>query len=480
MINTITQSPIVTKEFNYNYNENIDDDNAKFQKDEIGKYPSLFIDNIQIENNDIEFLNLKNDSTYPLLNIIFSDPTGKLFKDYCVDNTIISLFKKSDGGLESDGEYYDAKDIKMDFKIMNFKTINGTSGEKVKFEINGVLDVDNLYLYKFESYEDTSFNLLKTLASEMSLGFVTNITNSTDQMKWINPGLQRQDFIKEIIKNSYIDDTTYLFGYIDFYYNLNYIDINKQLNSDISSQRIIDGGNNINKNDSKNDQFMPLILTNNTDKSSSSLYINKYTINQDSTDININSGYRYKYMDYNKTDDKVSIFNLDSISDDSKGGIILKGNPFTNNNLLYNESIKNSWMGKIDLDNVHEKYLEAELSNKNNLNFLQKLKISIRLKTPNYTLYRFQLVNLELYDFTQLEDENTINEKKTDTDTKTQNDIINDSKKQYDSKIIHRLSGEWLITTINFFYSDKESNYQEITLVKRELTEEYNFPNRDL
>jgi len=465
MIKIINKAEIITKEINYQYEDNVSNSDADDQKEMIGKYPTIFLNGVQIENKDIEKFILFNDSTYPEIELIFKDPTSKLFEDFPVDNTIISIFKKSKGGLISNGDRYNVKDIKMDFKISKFTPIKGDANN-VKFKLIGILDVDELYLFNFESYNSSTYDLLKQLSSEMKLGFSSNIESTNDEMNWINPGNQRKDFMREIIKKSYIDDTTYLFGYIDFYYQYNYVDINKQLNSDINDQQIIDITNDYDPKVKDETESRPLILTNKPDNKSSSLFISKYTINSNSTDININIGYRYRYSSYNKSEDNFSRYKLDSISDDNNGGIILKGNPFTDNNLLYEESIDDEWMGKIDLDNVHNKFLHCELQNKNNLKFLQKLKITIRLDEPNFALYRFQLVRMELYDLTRMNDssDNTV------TDDK--------DKHEYDSKIIHRLSGDWLITAIKFYYTKKDSNYQEVTLVKRELTEEYTFPDR--
>ena len=87
---------------------------------------------------------------------------------------------------------------------------------------------------------------------------------------------------------------------------------------------------------------------------------------------------------------------------------------------------------------------------------------------PNYALYRFQKILIELYNFGKIEDEEEMDSQQDGT-----------GQNQYDSKIIHRLSGEWLITAINLTFSRESGNIQEITLVKRELTEEYNFPRRE-
>lgn len=48
-------------------------------------------------------------------------------------------------------------------------------------------------------------------------------------------------------------------------------------------------------------------------------------------------------------------------------------------------------------------------------------------------------------------------------------------KRQFENKIIHKLSGEWLITGINFIFDRNSGNYQEVTLIKRELTDKIYF-----
>lgn len=459
MIEIKYRATIETIPLEYDYDENVSDTDADYQKDEIGKYPLIYIDGVQVENQNIKELIISNNLMFPTLEMTFSDPTSKLIMDkYPVDDTILSVYKRS----TSDG----LMDIKMDFKITNYTMINGVSGDKITLKLKAILNIDPLYLYNSESYKDTSYNVLDKLSKEMKLGFASNIDGTNDEMVWINPGELRQSFINDIIKNSYIDDTTFLYGYVDFYYNFNYVDINKQLNSDISTQMTINDTERI--GDEFENEPLPLILTNNKDSIETTMYIDKYTINQDSTEINIDSGYRYEYNGYNKSDDHFKTYFIDSITDSGSNGLILKGNPFTTNGILYEQSISSEWMGKFDTTNVHENYLHTELQNNNNLKFLQKLKMTIRMGKPNYSLYRFQKVLVELYNFGKMENEEESNSKP----------IEPGEQGEYDSKIIHYLSGEWLITAINFIFTSKNSNVQEITLVKRELTEVYDFPRR--
>jgi hypothetical protein len=121
-------------------------------------------------------------------------------------------------------------------------------------------------------------------------------------------------------------------------------------------------------------------------------------------------------------------------------------------NTLYNNATTTEYIGKQDSDNVHDKYLLAERQNGNNIKYLQKVKIKIIIFNLNLNLYRFQNINMELYKMEELDSSGT---KSLET--------------AYNDKLNKSLSGDWLITGINFNFSMVSGNSQEITLVKREI-----------
>lgn len=473
---TIETIPI---EFDYSQNEEQKQLVGEYEKSEkdidfnakrTGKYPVVYIDGVIVESVNIVIFKLNNDSIMPNLELEFVDPSNKLIdENFPLDDSIISVFKKSDTDSYMS--------IKQDFKIIEFK-INKSSGKKnrrseggnrtgsLTYKIKAILNVDDLYNMYFESYENTSFNVLKEIATDCNLGFATNINDTNDEMVWINPANYKIDFIKDVINHSYLSDETYLYGYIDFFYNLNYVDIEKQLQSDISNQMNINDSNEL--SDDVEPAEVPLILTNNPDQSTTNMYISQYTVENRSTAINLDYGYRHRITYYNTTESEIKRYSLDSISEEGNDeNIILKGDPDKDGG-LYETLINGTWMGKMDSDNIHENYLHSELQNSNNLKFLQKLKIVVKLSNPNYGLYRFQKVLVELYNFTKL-----------DNETNTVNSENLNKNNQWNNNIIHKLSGEWLITAINYSFSKTDGNNQLITLVKRELTSNYTFPRQE-
>ena len=112
--------------------------------------------------------------------------------------------------------------------------------------------------------------------------------------------------------------------------------------------------------------------------------------------------------------------------------------------------------------------LYAEKQNENNILSFQKIKINVMLTNPNFSLYRFQPVDVVLYDLRDMETKKG----KNDHDV---NQVFAD-----ENKINNRLSGKWLITGINWVMSESHLKkggqsifVQEVTLVRRELTTLY-------
>jgi len=469
MINVLDRPSIILEEIEIDYNPTVGESkDLDYNTEQIGKYPYVYLDGAIIESKDVKKLIIFNDKIIPSIEIEFADPTSKIVDEkYPLDDSIISIFiNATDDNLMA---------IRMDFKITEFYTIKGRENDDTLiFRSIAVLNIDGLYLLDYESHEGASFQVLRNISKELGLGYSSNISSTNDSMVWVNNADYKYLFINDIVKHSYISDDTFLFGYIDFYYNFNYVDIETALQEDISEQtQVTDRTKAIKDGES---QITPLVLTNHPDKNSTNLFISQYTVDNKSTKINLEYGYNHKVSIYNKTEDKYNGFLLDTISDTGSDGnkIIMKGNGKKESG-LYNDQIKGTWMGKMDLDNVHDNYLYSEIQNSNNLMFLQKLKMVIRLKKPNFNLFRFQKILMELYNLGKMDKDTRRGDQ---NDRKNRKDVDGKDYKEYDNNIINKLSGEWLITAINYTFDKKEGNIQEVTLIKRELTNEYIFKRK--
>ena len=449
MIRVLERPSIKLKEIVIDYLEFNEDSLAEDYAINIGRFPYIEIGNLVIQTDYTTKIVLHNDQFLPKVEIFFEDPTMKLIDElFPLDDEIVSLF------IQSSSE--NLMPVRMDFKITDFKLTR--TDNVMTYVLTGLLNVDFLYYQDAYLYSDTSFNVLRKIAKKSSLGFATNIDDTDDFMTWINANDSNMEFIQDVVKYSYKSDDSFMLSYIDFYYNLNYVDIETELDEDISETKGIFSWSNIFKN--KKDRITNLILTNHPDVINSNLYIAKYTIVNNSTAVNLDIGYR-KYVTYfDKTGNIRYEFIVDSLSTSEENNAILKGRKGELSQVFKN-SINYKYLGTIDTDNVHPNYLYAKVQNEQNLQFFQKVMMKVTLRDMNFNLYRFQKIEVELY---KLEELNMDELPNIEEDTEIKKSMDWDKK-----RLNQRLSGEWLIIAINYTFNKHGGFTQELTLARREL-----------
>ncbi|MFW6243175.1 MAG: hypothetical protein ACOC2W_03355 [bacterium] len=449
MIRVLERPSIILKEMIIDYLDFNEDSLADEYALDIGRYPYVQIGNLVIQTDNTTKIVLHNDQFLPKVEIFFEEPTMKLIDElFPLDDEIVSLF------IQSSSE--NLMPVRMDFKITEFNVVR--SDKRINYVIVGLLNVDYLYYQDTFADNNTSFGILRKLAKKSNLGFATNIDDTDDLMMWINANDSNMEFIQDIVKHSYKSDNSFMLSYIDFYYNLNYVDIETELDQDISEVRGILSGSNFSKK--RKDRITNLILTNHPDVINSNLYISKYNVINNSTAVNLDIGYRKYITYYDKVGNVRYEFVLDSLSTSEENNAILKGRKGEFSQVFKN-SINSAYLGVIDTDNVHPNYLYAKVQNEQNLDFLQKVRMKITLNSMNFNLYRFQKIQIELY---KLEELNMDEVPNNENDTENKRSIDWDK-----NRLNQRLSGEWLIIAINYTFNKHGGFQQEVTLARREL-----------
>jgi len=79
-----------------------------------------------------------------------------------------------------------------------------------------------------QAIKGTSMEVLKELASRLELGFNTNETDTDDYQIWINSE-SAEEFIKEVTSKSWKEENAFFDSWIDIYYNLNFVNVQKIL-----------------------------------------------------------------------------------------------------------------------------------------------------------------------------------------------------------------------------------------------------------
>jgi len=407
---------------------------TQFQREvasNLGNFPFVYYGSYQIEVQNIFYFSIYYVNSFPHISITFYD-TLNLMKDkgMPLDDTKIKVFINPRSSQ--------LKEILLQFKITSFSIDGG------KYTIEGVMDADLLHVIQYKSYKQmTSHKVLQQVARDIGLGFNTNIDDTNDKMTWINPGNYVADFIEEVVNSSYKDDDSFLSSFVDFYYNLNFVDINKELVRDISNDLTFSDvalNKAANNDTTEQGSVVRLVLTNDEAFRESNLYFTNYEIVNNSTGVSLQSGYKNIMKYYDVVNKDFLVFDLQSITTQNNKSIILKGAPQDDNFYKLNTNVY--YLGKLDISNSFVNYNFTKIQNEKNLFELQKISMEITMGNPNLSLYKYQKVSVFI--------------------SNQSNMVAADLQNQ-------RLSGEWLIMDIRYnLFSGKFT--QIINLVKRELS----------
>ncbi len=425
----------------------IDDTNQKLQplkreiqnnKDEavesgmgMGLKPLIYYNGIEIaRETQIKNIVLYYEDNIPRCKMTFSDSNGFIKDQPPRDDTKIELFLNSTVDL--------IKSIHLKFKIRNHKKNPDSS-----YYFEGTIDVDDLYVPSSKTYKGTSFEVLRKISKKLDLGFNSNIDNTDDDMKWINTNKEYKDFIKEIIEHSYKDDTTFLYGYIDFYYCLNYVDVEKEWKRAIDNDYMVET-TNLDRIKKEERKLVPLVLTNEPSQRESCGYYQDFKVLNQSTATKLKTGYRTVTRYYDEDKKTMVEFEVDSQSSSDGTKHVLKGE--SGDNKFLDKKVQKRFLGKVDSENVHKNYNYAVEQNRKNLDNLTSIVCQISLPNINYNLYRLQKVHMLFYHI--------------------------GSSPTSDQGMDHRYSGEWIIIDISFEMTSsagKNKFTQKLSLARKEL-----------
>jgi hypothetical protein len=424
----VNKAKLKARQINFQVDGKFDADQKDFAKG-LGYIPFVWYGTYQLDSRDVEYFELSIVDNVPSLKLTFRDTLGLTNeKKFPTDDTKISVFLNS--------RSKNLPSIHLDFKIIDFKIF------KAIYNCVGVIDVNPLYIKTFKSYpKSSSFEVLKKISDETGLGFYSNLKSTSDQMTWLNTGKKLIHFIEDVYHRSYISDQSFLLGYIDYYYNITLVDLEKEIKRDIKDDKgvltIVTG--ELTDDSSYKETVAPIRLTNDYVSIDSNLYFTDYKILNRSTKISINRGYTTEIRFYDRGEKGNLKFKVEPLTDKSGSKIQLRGQP--KDNSFKNENLDYQWGGKLDSDNTHKNWLYSKVQNERNLFDLEKVGLELELPNPNFNLYRFQKVSVG---------------------------ISNQSATFTQNHFNQRLSGEWLISEIKFVFKEKVFR-QILILVKRDL-----------
>lgn len=405
--------------------------------------PTVYYYGFQLDHRNIRRLLIDNTKFLPSCYISYID-TQAILHDvgFPADNAKLTIVIPSN--------HASLANVFMEFKIQKYEVeiLRNSNAKRIHFW--GVINVDNLLINEYKSYEDTSYNVMNQFAQDSGLGFMSNVDSSNDRMKWLNPNLKGYEFLKDVTSKSWISESGFIWSFVDLFYNLNYINVENALTQDIQEIKWIN--TTVYENAKLGGQNSDLVtipfLTNEPSLRGNNSYFTAEKVLNQSTDISLKKGYLRNILFYdvdgnwsNKAG-SLNIYGLDTITTTgtNNNSVFLKGEPGSTE--FYSKNQTQHWLDRIDTANMHPDFLWAKMQNKENVTDLQKIPLQIFLPTPNFNIRRFEKVKLM---FTN----KNVGAVNTATNVK--------------------LNGEWLVAGQTFEWTGNSLG-QWVTLVKRELS----------
>lgn len=387
--------------------------------DELGLvYPIIRINDMILSRSNIRSMTLSMNGFMPTISLsLMFDNVNFISKNMPKDGDIISVFIRVDTAAIT----Y----LRDDFVITSCSGSNGTRGEmSSNISLSGRLFIEAFdSRTSIDAFAGSSKFVMKELAKKFGLGFAYNDFDDTDDfMNWIQCRESTQSFIENVIRHSWKNETSFFKAWIDLYYNICFVNVNKFLLSTENDEEvdvtfatnIMNMYNQVAADTSIGNARMSVkILTTMTEFKNTPFFIRKWNPINNSSSISMTNGYStssftFKHNqniinsgDYDCFEELTNIPAYDQNKKDSF--ILLRGrakyeagkNPDDEQARVNHEYIEtykrvewtgveyvmsdddntkglNEWSG-----NVHKNYNRAPYHNTQNLNELNKIYIDV-------------------------------------------------------------------------------------------------------
>lgn len=381
-------------------------------------FPMIRINDVIVAKKNITSMTISMTDFFPTikLNLIYEDSTF-ISKNPPKDGDMLSIFIRTN----SDALQY----LRDDFIITSCSATNGANGNtSSRISLSG-----KLFIPGFDSqattdgYTGSSRFVLKQLATAYGIGFSFNDYDDTNDFQtWIKCKESAEVFAKSVTLHAWKDEVSFFRTWIDLYYDLCFVNVNKFLLSDENNEEVdityatnvLNVYNQLTMDTSTgNAQMAPKILTNSSEFAGSPFYISRWSPKNMSTSVSMRTGYTTTTRTYLHNQNIINEDDADCFSslemipayDQTKvdSNILLRGrarydegnNPeheqarvnydFVN---TYNRDL---WVGveyvlgddDIHKDpmnwsgNVHKNYINAPYQNTQNINELNKIYVEV-------------------------------------------------------------------------------------------------------
>ncbi len=460
--------------------------------------PSVHINKHKIDPHDITGFRLSATGFIPAISMSFDD-TSHMFQGDSIprDGDVINVRITS---RQEDS----FKDIRADFLITNVQASKEEplfGGDlKQSYTLSGILKVPGIKIEECVSYPKANTDdHLKEIANKLKLGYATNIDKTDDAMTRLCPYISRMDFIQSLIDHSYVSDKSFQIGFIDPYYYLNFVDLNKLFNSPNEFEETLlsmfqqdfhyfNDGDDKEMGEKMNKVKAQMALSNHSNFGGTSQEITNFKVINESGGISLAQGSSRKLQFFEvDSEEKLVTFDLQPLASDKMQDHEepLKGRRGEQD---YKAEVRQKYVGRVDVDpehgNMNINYYHASVFNSINRAEIYKMGLEVTTSVVNPGFYRGMKIPVLI--FSKTTNEHAINKntkeamEKNGFKTLGKQLINEDLTKAKEDPLADKetldefTSGFYIIDSIEYIYDPQDEGgsentfYQKMRLLRRE------------
>jgi hypothetical protein len=306
-------------------------------------------------------------------------------------------------------------------------------------------------------------------------------------MTWLCDWKSYKDFIIHITNHAWKNEKSFYRSFIDIYYNLNYVEVEKQFDQTkefdealaIFERNGIDDADPLGKKEKQASGKTDLFLTNFEGANNSNNKITKFELINNSSAISYAQGYGKKMYFYDHSLKTISEENKIEFNPLSTPGtedtkIRLRG---LKDETIEKEHLKNIWHGvqySLPNGNVHQKYVLAAHQNVTNNKELEKMYLDIDLISWNPAVIKMERVPVLIFVSDLLK--KTANYMSKDEIKANQKNTLSPLS-GYTTTLDRFLSGFFIVDGFKLYY---DANYDKVIAKYRLTRREWGVPQDDV
>jgi len=447
--------------------------------------PMVAVRSIMFDKTEIKYLNVSLGSKIPRVTLTIKDSAQKFNINFPLDGDVISVYLRPP---DKDNQ----RPIRIDFDILSINSSPSTQS----YTFSGIMKIPGFFGEVCRSFPSaSSFDHLMDVCESVGLGFASNETTMDDAMKRICAFETYETFVSQSVQNCFKNDDSFFTWFIDPYYYLCLVNVNKQFSLEDKLDEInlsysvplagIEG-----QQGTQDTIKGSLVLTNKLEMNGMNTFIEQFSLENKSANVWIENGYKRQVQYYDmEADDPTYVRNfIDPLTTPGSENeqILMKGRRDED---TYKRSIKYKWIGNqfsnTNGGHVHDNYIFARVLNFQNLMEVEKMSLKVNLAGMNFYLSKYARVPVLIYQSGQ-NSKNAQLLKKRDEDlgethdsdpNKTQAfnaassvgpDGSQDGLNPTDQVKNEFLSGYYVISSIDYKYTPPGPVKQSLVLVRRE------------